>query len=75
MRARRQVRWESGICPLAVGRPQQFSSFVTKRVKDVEARVGNDLAFLRGLYKMSRDKSLLFQQSEIANQMKETLGR
>jgi hypothetical protein len=35
----------------------------------------NDLAYLGGLYKMSPDKSLLFQQSEIADQMKVTLGR
>jgi hypothetical protein len=34
------ARWESGICPLAVGQPPQFSSFVTTRVKDVAARVG-----------------------------------
>ncbi len=35
----------------------------------------NDLAYLSGLYKMTPDKSLLFQQSEIATRMKETLGR
>jgi hypothetical protein len=35
----------------------------------------NDLAYLRGLYTMSPGKGLIFQQSEIANRMKETLGR
>ena len=35
----------------------------------------SDLAYLSGLYKMSPEKSLLFQQNEIASQMKETLGR
>jgi hypothetical protein len=35
----------------------------------------NDLAYLRGLYRMSPEKSLLFQQSEIANRMKESLGQ
>jgi hypothetical protein len=35
----------------------------------------NDLAYLRGLYGMNPDKGLLFQQNEIANRMKESLGR
>jgi len=33
----------------------------------------NDLAYLRGLYKMDSDKSLVFQKNEIADRMKETL--
>jgi hypothetical protein len=34
-----------------------------------------DLAFLRGLYKMSPAAGLISQQNDIAGQMKETLGR
>jgi hypothetical protein len=34
------ARWDSGICPLTVGQPPLYTSFVTKRVKDVAATVG-----------------------------------
>jgi hypothetical protein len=34
----------------------------------------SDLAYLRGLYKMSPDKKLVEQRNEIANLMKEALG-
>jgi hypothetical protein len=34
-----------------------------------------DLAYLRGLYKMRADASLVTQQNDIADRMKETLGR
>jgi hypothetical protein len=35
---------------------------------------GHGLAYLHGLYKMGSDKSLLFQQNDIADRMKETPG-
>jgi len=35
----------------------------------------NDLGYLRGLYRMSPEKGLLFQQSEIAEVMENTVGR
>jgi len=33
-------RWEDGICPVAVGLPAGFTTFVTKRMKDVARQVG-----------------------------------
>jgi hypothetical protein len=38
------------------------------------AMADSDLAYLRGLYKMSPDKKLVEQRNEIANLMKEALG-
>jgi len=38
------------------------------------ATADSDLAYLRGLYKMSPDKKLVEQRNEIANLMKEALG-
>jgi hypothetical protein len=34
-----------------------------------------DLAYLRGLYKMGNDQSLLFQRNDITDQMKQSLGQ
>jgi hypothetical protein len=34
-----------------------------------------DLAYLRGLYRMGADKSLVFQQDDITDQMKQALGQ
>jgi hypothetical protein len=58
---------------------QQLSSIVNMMAADCDQKVdgitATDLAYLRGLYKMDADKSLLFQQSEIANVMEDTMGR
>ncbi len=58
---------------------QQLPSIVNMLTANCSQRATdmteNDLAYLRGLYKMSPDKKLLFQQSEIGDQMKQTLGR
>ena len=58
---------------------QQLTSIVNMLAPNCDQKAdgitGFDLAYLRGLYKMGSDKSLLFQQNEIADQMKETLGR
>ena len=39
----------------------------------VDGITATDLAYLRGLYKMDADKSLLFQQNDIADRMKVAL--
>jgi hypothetical protein len=59
---------------------QQLSSIVNMMAADCDQKIdgitATDLAYLRGLYKMGSDKSLLFQQDDIADQMvKETQGR
>jgi hypothetical protein len=55
--------------------PSIVNMLATNCVQKARGMTENDLAYLRGLYTMSPGKSLLFQQSEIANRMKETLGR
>ena len=58
---------------------QQLSSIVNMMAAGCDQKVdgitGTDLAYLRGLYKMGSDKSLLFQQNDIADVMADTLGR
>jgi hypothetical protein len=58
---------------------QQLRSIVNMMAPDCDQKADavtqNDLAYLRGLYKMSDDQSLTFQQNDIADRMKETLGR
>jgi hypothetical protein len=56
---------------------QQLTSIVNMLAPNCDQKAdgitGFDLAYLRGLYKMASDKSLLFQQNDIADQMmKET---
>ena len=41
----------------------------------VEGVTPTDLAYLRGLYRMDSDKSLLYQRNEIADNMKDTLNQ
>lgn len=41
----------------------------------VEGVTANDLAYLRGLYKMDAGKNLVSQRNEIADRMQEALGR
>ena len=58
---------------------QQLPSIENMLAKGCEAKAGvltqNDIAYLRGLYKMSPDRMLLItQKSEIADVMKESLG-
>jgi hypothetical protein len=57
---------------------QQLPSIVNMMAPNCDQRVsaitGADLAYLHGLYNMGSDKSLLFQQNDIADRMKETLG-
>jgi len=58
---------------------QQLPSIVNMLAKGCEAKAGvlteNDIAYLRGLYKMSPDRRLLAtQKGEIADLMSETLG-
>ena len=58
---------------------QQLPSIENMLAKGCEAKAGvltqNDIAYLRGLYKMSPDRMLLItQKSEIADRMKESLG-
>ena len=40
------ARWESGICPLAVGQQPALTTMVTQRVKDVAATVGAPVSSL-----------------------------
>jgi hypothetical protein len=59
---------------------QQLSSIVNLMAAGCDQKIdgltATDLAYLRGLYKMGSDKSLLFQQDDIADVMaKETQGR
>jgi hypothetical protein len=58
---------------------QQLSSIVNMMAAGCDQKVdgitGTDLAYLRGLYKMGSDKSLLFQQNDIADEMANTMGR
>lgn len=59
---------------------QQLSSIVNILSEGCDQKVdgitATDLAYLRGLYKMDSNRSLLFQQNDIANQMeKETQAR
>ena len=57
---------------------QQLSSIVNMMAtgcdQKAEGITGTDLAYLHGLYKMSDDTSLIFQQNDIADRMKETLA-
>jgi hypothetical protein len=57
---------------------QQLSSIVNMMAPDCDQKVdgitATDIAYLRGLYKMDADKSLLFQQNNIADVMEETVG-
>ena len=43
--------------------------------RSVEGMTASDLAYLQGLYKMDGDKSLLYQQNEIANVMQDNLTK
>jgi hypothetical protein len=56
---------------------QQLPSVVNLMAPDCDQRVGGitaaDLAYLSGLYKMGADKSLIFQQGDIVDRMKERL--
>ena len=58
---------------------QQLPSIVNMMAPDCDVKADavtqNDLAYLHGLYKMSDDQSLTFQQNDIADRMKETLGK
>ncbi|HEX4117641.1 MAG TPA: hypothetical protein VHX99_02475 [Rhizomicrobium sp.] len=58
---------------------QQLSSIVNMMAAGCDQKVdgitATDLAYLRGLYKMDADKSLLFQQDNIADVMADTMGR
>jgi hypothetical protein len=58
---------------------QQLPSIVNMLVAGCEQKSAdlteNDLAFLRGLYRMSSEKSFIVQQNEIASQMSEPMGR
>jgi hypothetical protein len=59
---------------------QQLSSIVNLMAANCDQKIdgitATDLAYLRGLYTMGSDKSLLFQQDDIADVMvKETQGR
>src|ERR1700755_3343432 len=40
------ARWESGICPLAVGQQPALATMLTQRVKDVAATVGAPVSSL-----------------------------
>jgi len=57
---------------------QQLPSIVNMLAEGCEQKVDEvtnvDLAYLRGLYKASADKSLVVQQNDIADQMKGALG-
>jgi len=57
---------------------QQLPSIVNMMAAGCDQRVSGitatDLAYLSGLYKMGSDKSLLFQQNDIANEMSKTLA-
>jgi hypothetical protein len=57
---------------------QQLPSIVNVLAKGCKAKAGvlseTDLAYLSGLYKMNAEKTLLSQQTEIADRMSETLG-
>jgi hypothetical protein len=57
---------------------QQLPSIVNMLASGCDGKVNaltdSDLAYLRGLYKMSPDRTLRTQQDEIAYQMKEILG-
>jgi hypothetical protein len=57
---------------------QQLPSIVNMLAAGCErkanAGMDNDLAYLRGLYKMSPDRTLRTQQNEMAYQMEQTLG-
>jgi len=56
---------------------QQLPSVVNILAPDCDGKVGGitavDLAYLNGLYRMASDKSLLFQQNDIADRMKVAL--
>jgi hypothetical protein len=58
---------------------QQLPSIVNKLAPNCDQQqdgiTATDLAYLHGLYQMDADKSLLFQQNDIADRMQETLGR
>jgi hypothetical protein len=58
---------------------QQLPSIVNMMAAGCDQKVNGitatDLAYLRGLYKMDADKSLLFQQNNIADVMVDTMGR
>ena len=56
---------------------QQLPTVVNVMAPNCDQRVGGitavDLSYLKGLYRMAPDKSLVFQEAEIANQMKQSL--
>jgi hypothetical protein len=58
---------------------QQLPSIVNKLAPNCDQQqdgiTATDLAYLHGLYQMGADRSLLFQQNDIANGMEATLGR
>lgn len=58
---------------------QQLPSIVNKLAPNCDQQpdgmTATDLAYLHGLYQMDADKSLLFQQNDIADRMQHTLGR
>ena len=58
---------------------QQLSSIVNMMAADCDQKVdgitATDLAYLRGLYKMGSDKSLLFQQNDITDHMTAALDQ
>jgi hypothetical protein len=58
---------------------QQLPSIVNMMAAGCDQKVdgitATDLAYLRGLYKMDADKSLLFQQNNIADVTADTMGR
>jgi hypothetical protein len=58
---------------------QQLPSIVNMLAAGCEQKSAdvteNDLAYLRGLYRMSSEKSFIVQQNEIASQMSEPMGR
>ena len=57
---------------------QQLPSIVNKLAPDCDQKVdgitANDLAYLHGLYQMAADKSLVFQQNDIADRMQDKLA-
>jgi hypothetical protein len=58
---------------------QQLPSIVNMLAAGCEQKSADmtqtDLAYLRGLYRMSPEKSLITQRNEITSQMSESLGR